>query len=392
MFKFHRHLKTMHKHLYILIFFITACGGGGGGGNSEVRQNTAPDFIGVIDYAVDENTVDVATLQATDAEGDTITYSISGDDVSILSIGSSSGILVFRSSPDFENPQDDDQDNLYSITVSASDGQLSSSLGVIITVNDVVEGLGGYNMLLMGNSFFKPYADRIEELAIDAGYSDHNDTVVFRGGDNGTPIGLWNNEYTNRQIKEVLDQGDIEILGMTAAFNPDNPTDGFSQWISYALQNNPNITIFVSTPPIDFPEDWQQRAEDAGFETIEVLYTSYANDYVNKTLIDALRIEFSSTNIFSIPTGWATFELMQMYEDDMLLDDILLFGSFEDSLFTDQKGHQGKIIAYTGVLIWLNALYDVHLRTNEFDTGFNTDLHTVAEEIMDRHDPDYKQQ
>ena len=105
-----------------------------------------------------------------------------------------------------------------------------------------------------------------------------------------------------------------------------------------------------------------------------------------------MRIEFSSTNIFSIPTGWATFELMQMYEDDMLLDDILLFGSFEDSLFTDQKGHQGKIIAYTGVLIWLNALYDVHLRTNEFDTGFNTDLHTVAEEIMDRHDPDYKQQ
>jgi hypothetical protein len=30
-------------------------------------------------------------------------------------------------------------------------------------------------------------------------------------------------------------------------------------------------------------------------------------------------------------------------------------------------------------------------RPNDFDTGFNTDLHTIAEEIMDAHDPNYKQ-
>jgi len=40
----------------------------------------------------------------------------------------------------------------------------------------------------------------------------------------------------------------------------------------------------------------------------------------------------------------------------------------------------------------LNALYGVQLRTNDFDTGFNTDLHTIAEEIMDNHNSDYKQQ
>ena len=134
----------MHKNLYILILismlFLSACGGGGGDTISEANQNTAPDFTGIIDYAVDENTLDIATFQATDAESDYITYSISGDDASLLSIGGSSGILAFQSSPDFESPQDADQDNIYSITVSASDGQLTSSLGIIITVNDVVEG------------------------------------------------------------------------------------------------------------------------------------------------------------------------------------------------------------------------------------------------------------
>ena len=75
----------------------------------------------------------------------------------------------------------------------------------------------------------------------------------------------------------------------------------------------------------------------------------------------------------------------------MLLDDINLFGSYDNSIFTDQKGHQGKIVIYTGALVWLNAIYGVNLRTNEFDTGFNTDLHTIAENIADNHDSNYKQ-
>ncbi len=40
----------------------------------------------------------------------------------------------------------------------------------------------GYNMLLMGHSFFRPYAERLEEVAIDAGYKGHIQTNVIRGG------------------------------------------------------------------------------------------------------------------------------------------------------------------------------------------------------------------
>jgi hypothetical protein len=58
----------------------------------------------------------------------------------------------------------------------------------------------------------------------------------------------------------------------------------------------------------------------------------------------------------------------------------------------DSKGHQGKIVVNTGALIWLNGLYGVNLRTNDANTGFNTDLHTIAENIMDLHDQNYKQQ
>ena len=387
-------MQRTHKHLYISILLLSACGGGGGGGSpvSDINQNTAPEITGISDYAIDENSSDVATFQATDAEGDNITYSISGDDASLLSIESSSGVLSFQSSPDFDNPRDSNIDNIYQVTIVASDGQLSTSLGTTISVNDVLEGLGGQNMLLMGNSFFRPYAQRLSGLALDAEFLEHRDTEVFRGGVYGTPIGLWKNEDTNTEIKQILDGGNIDMLGMTGYYNEDDPTSGFSEWIDYAVQKNPNIKIFISIPPIDFPADWQQRAEDAGFNNIRELYEFFVSDHTHTIIIDQLREMYPSTVIFSIPTGWATFDLEEMHQNDLLLDDISLFGSFERAIFTDAKGHQGEVVVTTGALIWLNALYGVQLRTNDFDTGFNTDLHTIAEEIMDNHNSDYKQQ
>ena len=383
----------MNKYHFLLIFLLFSCGGGGSSSNNQeiARQNTAPELVGLIDFAIDENTTQVATFIATDAEGDTINYSISGVDASLLSIGQSSGTLVFRSAPDFEDPKDADLDNIYSVTIIASDGELSASLGIIISVNDVPEGMGGSTMLLMGNSFFRPYAERFSELALEADFLEHQDNLVFRGGDNGTPIGLWTNEDTNTEIKQILDSGNIEILGMTWYFNENSPLSGFTEWIDYALQNNPNIKIFVSIPPIDFPADWQQRAEGFGYNNIRDLYGYVVSDLTHKSVIDQLREIYPSTEIFTLPTGWATFDLVYQHENNLLLDDISLFGSYDDSIFTDAKGHQGNIVVNTGALIWLNGLYGVNLRTNDAYTGFNTDLHTIAENIANNHDPNYSQ-
>ena len=115
----------------------------------------------------------------------------------------------------------------------------------------------GYNMLLMGNSFFRPYADHLDNLATGANLFEHNSTVVFRGGENGRPINLWNDSTTEEHqlIKSTLDQGNIEVFGMTSGYDidSDNPTEGHSAWIRYALQNNPNIIIFIAIGSLDFP-------------------------------------------------------------------------------------------------------------------------------------------
>ena len=249
----------------------------------------------------------------------------------------------------------------------------------------------GYNMLLIGNSFFRPYAEKLDLLANHVGFTEHNSIRITRGGENGRPINFWNDSLTQEHydIKSALDKGDIEIFGMTAGHEKNDRIEGHREWINYALQNNPSIKIFIAIPQIDFPADWQQRAEKYGFSSIQELYNYFVNDIVHNEMVDKLRIEFPLTKIFTIPTGWASINLDQMNIDNQLIDKISRFGPKETSLFTDEKGHQGDIIIETGSLVWLKSIYNVGLSTNSYKTGFNTDLDGIADDICNNHDPEY---
>jgi len=75
--------------------------------------------------SVAENSTAVTTVTATDADlpAQTLTYSISGGaDAAKFSIDSSTGALRFLTAPDFESPADAGGDNVYDVTVLASDG------------------------------------------------------------------------------------------------------------------------------------------------------------------------------------------------------------------------------------------------------------------------------
>ena len=250
----------------------------------------------------------------------------------------------------------------------------------------------GYNMLLIGNSFFRPYAEKLDDLSIIAGFENHNSTLIFRGGENGRPINFWNDSNTTEhlQIKAALDAGNIDIFGMTAGHELEDRIEGHKEWINYALQHNPDIKIFIAIPQIDFPADWEQRAEEYGFDNIVELYDYFVNDLVHHEMVNQLRDDFQSIEIFTIPTGQTSVILDQMNSNNELLDEITRFGPRPTSLFTDSKGHQGNIIRETGSLLWLSSIYKVDLSNFSYDTGFNTNLHEIAKQIMDNHNSNYK--
>ena len=65
----------------------------------------------------------VYTAMATDADEDPLTYSLSGADAARFTIDPTTGAVRFIASPDFENPDDAGGNNVYDITVTASDDQ-----------------------------------------------------------------------------------------------------------------------------------------------------------------------------------------------------------------------------------------------------------------------------
>ncbi|MFC1764959.1 cadherin domain-containing protein, partial [Planctomycetota bacterium] len=72
---------------------------------------------------VAENATAVTTVNATDEDGDTRTYSISGGaDQAKFSIDSSTGALAFQAAPNYESPTDSDSNNTYMVEVTAADG------------------------------------------------------------------------------------------------------------------------------------------------------------------------------------------------------------------------------------------------------------------------------
>jgi len=109
--------------------------------------------------SVAENQTSVLTYTADDPDNDNneahdasnmLTWSVeSADDGGFFEIGATSGVLTFKSAPNFENRQDAGADGVYNVTVTVTDNgidgargasnQLSASKSLAVTVTDVNE-------------------------------------------------------------------------------------------------------------------------------------------------------------------------------------------------------------------------------------------------------------
>ena len=101
------------------------------------QNDNNPSITSAAAFNVDENQTAAFTGTATDADGDTISYSLTGADAALFNIDSATGVVTFITAPDFEAPADADGDNDYQINLVASDGVNSDVQAVTITVDDV---------------------------------------------------------------------------------------------------------------------------------------------------------------------------------------------------------------------------------------------------------------
>ena len=104
-------------------------------------NDVAPAITSAAAVSVQENSTAVVTVTAEDADGPATSFSLDGGaDAGLFTIDATTGALSFVSAPDFEAPADAGADNVYDVVVRVSDGELSSSQSIAVTVSDVSEG------------------------------------------------------------------------------------------------------------------------------------------------------------------------------------------------------------------------------------------------------------
>ena len=109
-------------------------------GAYEYGANLLPTILTGSSVSMAENTTAVVTVNASDPDGDSLAYSISGGaDQALFTINSSTGALVFNTAPDYESPGDSGADNVYNLQIEVSDGSVSSTLDLEVTVTNVNE-------------------------------------------------------------------------------------------------------------------------------------------------------------------------------------------------------------------------------------------------------------
>nr|WP_237219941.1 cadherin domain-containing protein [Sphingomonas arenae] len=83
-----------------------------------------------------ENVTAMTTITSADADGDALVYQLTGADAALFAIDQTTGEISFLSAPDFEAPADSGGDNVYDVTVGASDGQFVTSQALAITITN----------------------------------------------------------------------------------------------------------------------------------------------------------------------------------------------------------------------------------------------------------------
>ena len=276
---------------------VVATDGGGLRGTLEVtvtvtELNEGPVVSGTATFTVNENQdLPSAIYTASDPEATgvvttSITWSVSGRDGGDFTIDRETGVLTFRSLPDYERPADSNRDNVYEVTVRAYDGRNYGTFDVTVTVLAVNEGpeitgRDAFSYRENGTSALYTYRatdPEGDEYTWGLGGLDASDFEISDGGvltfasppnfDSPAGSGTDGNEYLVT-VQARDDQGNTGELPVTITVTDQNEGATVSGRTEIAVEENRDPTLVLASYSASDPEGqaitrWSLGGSDAG--------------------------------------------------------------------------------------------------------------------------------
>jgi Peptidase M10 serralysin C terminal/Cadherin domain/Bacterial pre-peptidase C-terminal domain len=271
---------------------------------SVLNQNDVAPVItsGATATTAENVTGTVYTATATDAEGDTITYSLTGTDAALFQIDSATGAVSFLTAPDFENPADSGGDNVYDVTVVASDGALTDTQNVAITVTNVNEA----DAPVFNSGASQTVSENQSSAYVARATDPQGDTITY--SISGTDAALFSIDAASGEVS-FLTAPDFEAPGDAGGDNVYDITVVASDGTNSNSQNVAITVGNVSAEGADVPESAStQIAMVSGGDYTGQLEVAGDRDWVAITLEAGQRYQFDAFG-----SGGAGTELTDTY-------------------------------------------------------------------------------
>ena len=173
---------VMRKIFVLLsISFLMSCGGDTTTPESVTPVNNSPILNVESSFLVFENLTPDISFSATDVDGDSLTFSISGEDAAAFSI--KENVINLQVENDFEAPSDANEDNVFLFTLTVSDGVANVSKDISLTVLNSLEGrvvdgpLSGATVFIDANNNYQQDPNEDFYVSDESGYFAINGTI-----------------------------------------------------------------------------------------------------------------------------------------------------------------------------------------------------------------------
>jgi hypothetical protein len=196
-------------------------------------NDVAPEFTSDATFSADENQTAIDTVTATDAEGDEVTFTVSGSELAITS----AGVLTFVSAPDYETK------TTYTATVTASDGTNSTTQSITVNVTDVNEA-----PVFTSNATFS-VAENQTAIGTVTATDDDGDEVTFTVS--GSEL-----EITSTGVLTFASAPDYEAkTTYTATVTASDGTNATTQAITVNVTDVNEAPVFTSNATFSVAEN-----------------------------------------------------------------------------------------------------------------------------------------
>ena len=253
--------------------------------------NEKPSISGLAEATFTENgTGPVGTYAEDDPENDAVVWSLRGSDAGKFSI-SSGGVLSFKSPPNFDTAGDDDGNNMYEVTVVATDtvdNEGTKNVEVTVT-NEDDPGSISFNVVQPGVGV------TIEATLNDQDDADKPNGATFQWASGNSANGSFTAIENATEATYTPSSADAEkFLQVTATYgaddNPKSVSGGFDHATAAVDVANP-VPVFPDQNPVttDVRETAQERgvAENSSAGTaVGDPVTATDDDVLTYTLAD----------------------------------------------------------------------------------------------------------